>query len=346
MEDSISQLSQLLQHPDDNIVSQASEICKNVSADAASCTQILPLLPELLRVTSTPTKEAASNSLIALINITSHLPAAIDRLIGLNAVTRLMDAVISHDATLVHSRLMLLTNLTTQNSGCLQILDLQDRDLKGQRLLRLAVKFTQPADILTIPKAQPLHGLNLIAEAPGDEFEYAAMVLMNATLLPEGREIFFSTPDFFMPSLLSAASGDNPIRKQGIIGVLRNLCFDQSRHEFLLKKAKILPYLVRPLLSKSIEGNESAVNLLQKAFPGIVFGNPEPVAVNRKNLLESLFMLTQSEVGKSDLVQHHVVFVMRELDEYESDEENKQLGLRISAILIPQGAEAVSESVD
>jgi hypothetical protein len=229
---------------------------------------------------------------------------------------------------------MLLTNLTTQNSGCLQVLDLQDKALKGQRLLRLAVKFTHPSDSCSIPKAQPLRGLNVITTNTEDEFEYAAMVLMNATLMPEGREIFFSTPDFFMPSLLAAVSGDNPIRKQGIIGVLRNLCFDQSQHEYLLKRVKILPHIIQPLISKSIEDNVSAANLLRLAFPGIKFDNPEPMAVNRRNLLETLLVLSRSEIGKSILVQHSIVFVMRDLDEYETDEENKILGLRISAMLM------------
>jgi hypothetical protein len=334
MSETTQQLSQLLQHSDENILIQATEICKNLSADSAQCSELLSVLPDLLRCTSHTNKEAASNSLIALINCTSHLPVAIDRLIGLNAGGRLMDAVISHDANLVHERLMLLTNLTTQNSGCLQVLDLQDNALKGQRLLRLAVKFTQQADNCSIPKAQPLRGLNVITANSDDAFEYAAMVLMNATLMPEGREIFFSTPDFFMPSLLAAVSGDNPIRKQGIIGVLRNLCFDQSKHEYLLKRVRILPHIVQPLLSKSIEENESAANLLRLAFPGIKFDRPEPLAVNRRNLLETLLMLTRSEIGKSVLVQHSIVFVMRDLDEYETDEENKVLGLRISAMLM------------
>jgi hypothetical protein len=265
--------------------------------------------------------------------MTSHFPRAIDALIGLNAVTRLIDSVISPYPVNTHDKLMLLTNLTTQSSGCLQMLDLADQDLKGQRLLRLAIKYTKPIESSGIPKAQPHRGLNVIA-AVEDEYEYGAMVLMNATLMPEGRTIFFATPDFFMPSLLADISSENPIRKQGIIGVVRNLCFDQSQHEFLLLQAKVLPYLVRPFAVKSIQANESAAALLRSAFPGIVFGDVEPLAVNRHNLLDALLLLAQSDVGKHELVQHSVVVVLRELDEYEADDENKQIGLRISGILL------------
>lgn len=339
MSNIIEQLGQFLQHKDEKVVCQAAELCKGATSDPATCTQMLPILKEILQVTSSSDEVTSKHALVALINITSHCAEAIDKLIGLNGVTRIMDSVISYDAANAHEKLMLLTNLTTQPSGLLQILDLADKELKGQRLLRLAIRFAQPIDYTAIPKAKPLHGLNVITES-GDDYEYAAMVLMNATLRSEGREIFFSKPDFFMPSLLDAVSGDNPIRKQGIIGVIRNLCFDHSKHEYLLNKVHILPAIIRPLISQNIEeNNEEAAKLLHIAFPTMKFGDTEPMAVNRRNLLETLLLLTQSEVGKSVLIQHNVVFVMRELDEWETDEENKELGMRVSAVLLPKDEE-------
>jgi hypothetical protein len=334
MDEYLKKLTTFLQDSDEAVVAKAAEICKDMTSIPGQCAVIAPLLPELLKLSSSGNIGAAEDSLIALINITSDVPTAIDQLIGLNACSRIMDDVISCNPSLVHERLMLLTNITTQSSGCLQILDLQDQGLKGQRLLRLAVRFAQPPEMGRIPRARPLRGLNVITDSDGDEFEYAAMVLMNATLIPEGREIFFSTPDFFMPVLLDAMSGDNPVRKRGIIGVMRNLCFEQSRHEYLLKQVGILRALIKPLISKSIENNAMAAEMLQTAFPGIAFGEPEPLNVNRRNILETLLLLALSSVGRSVLVQHSVVFVMKELDEYETDEENKELGLRISAMLM------------
>lgn len=345
-EDPIQRLGELLASPDESLARQAVDVCKGATSDPETCRQMIPILKPLLQLTSSTDPETSKSALVTLINITSHCPDAIDKLIGLNGVTRLMDAVISPQPVNTHETLMLLTNLTTQNSGCLQILDLQDKDLKGQRLLRLACRFAEPQEASGIQRATPFKGLNVITEA-GDEYEYAAMILMNATLMPEGREVFFSNPDFFMPSLLGSISGDNPIRKQGVIGVVRNLCFDQSRHEYLLTKGRILQFLVRPLLSRSIEQNEEALKLLRLAFPNMRIGDPEPLAVNRRNILETLLLLTQSDVGKSALVQHNVVFVMRELDEYETDEENKQLGLRISAALMGPGEDGEQhEDVD
>lgn len=334
MEETLQKLQDILQQTDDTILIQATEICKNFSATQENSRQIEPLIPDLLRLTSSTNIELSKNAIVSLINISSHLPTAIDTIIGLKGVTRMMDAIISADTNNVHDRLMLLTNLTTQKSGCLQILDLADKELSGQRLLRLAVRFASPPTSLDIPKAQPLRGMNLIAESANDEYEYAAMVLMNATLMPEGRQVFYSTPDFFMPSLLDAVSGDNPIRKQGIIGVIRNLCFDATKHEYLLTKGNILPALIRPLVCQKLENNVTAAEMLVQAFPGLTFGHPEPLVLNRHNILETLLLLTQSEFGKKYLISHHVVFVLRELDEYETDEENKMIGIRISAVLL------------
>lgn len=340
MEETISQLCELLQHPNEKILVQATEILKGNTADIEQCRHMQPCLPHLLKLTSSSNQEIAENALISLVNITSSVPTTITQLIKLNACTRLMDAVIGPNASLVHQRLMLLTNLTTENEGAIQLLDLKDKDITGQRLLRLAVLYTNPPLSYEIPKAKPLHGLNIMATSPNDEYEYAAMVLMNTTLLAEGRAIFFETPDFFMPKLLDSVSGDNPIRKQGIIGVIRNLCFEQSKHQFLLERANLLPYIVKPLFSKTISSNMTAEEMLKKAFPNVPIGDPEPLPINRRNLLETLMLLTQSEFGLKYLRSHHIVFLLRELDDYETSPENKELGLRLAAILIgPQNTD-------
>lgn len=337
--ESIKLVGDLLKRNEDNILVQVTEVTKAISADEKQAALLKDFIPDILRLTSSQNKDVAKNAVITLINMTSNVPSVIDKLIELKAVTRLTDAVISPEPTFVHERLMLLSNLTTQKSGVLQLLDLQDKELKGQRLLRLAVRFTTPPESTSIPQAVPLRGLNLIAESPNDEYEYAAMVLMNATLMPEARSIIYASPEFFMPTLLDAMSGDNPIRKQGIIGVIRNLCFDQKQHEYLIKKGNILPYLIKPLISKTIEDNLTAAEMLHKSFPTIVFGDPEPIPENRFHILETLLLLTQSECGKSSLTGSNLVFVLRELDDYETEEENKNLGLRITAALLGPGEE-------
>ncbi|EAX91519.1 hypothetical protein TVAG_472610 [Trichomonas vaginalis G3] len=327
MDQVITQLRGYLTSNDERVLVEATKLCQGQNIPA--------VIPELLKLTSHTNIEVSANALIALIDMTSKYNEAIRQIISFGGVTRLLEASIAAIPSNVNYRLMLLTNITTEHQGTLDLLDLKDPELKGQRLLRLAIRFATPPAEYAIPQTEMLKGLPIKASTTiNDEYEYAAMVLMNATLVKEGREIFYENPKFFMPSFLESMSSNNPIRKQGIIGVIRNLCFDNTRHQFLLEEANILKHIIRPLVPPSIEDNITAFEMLQQAFPGVSFPGLEQVTENRRNLLETLMLLTQSEVGKQHLIQHHVVFVMREVQAQEKDERCQELTLRIGAILL------------
>ena len=343
MQDTITQLGKLLESTDTNILIQATEICKSQTAVEGQIHYFIPLIKHFLKLTSSTDPTVAENVLISLINMTHVHLNAVQDIVKENGVSRLLDSVIGPDVDNCNYRLMLLTNLTGLNEGCKQLLDLEDETIKGQRLLRLAVRFTLPLDSNELPQATFRKGVPMVQDQ--DPYEYASMVLMNATQIPEGRAIFYENPKFFMPALLSAMSSQNNIRKQGIIGVVRNLCFDQSKHDYLLHTVNILPYVVKPLVPKTITNNYTAAEMLKNSFPEVNFGDPEPVILNRRNLLETLMLLVQSEVGKKELVHRNVIFAMREFDEFETDEENKNSGLRLGAILIGPPPENEENSI-
>ena len=327
MEDTINQLSKYLQQTDERILEEATKLCKG---------QTFPvLIPHLVRLTSHNNRTISGNALDSLIYMSSEHPECSRQIIALGTVTRLLDSVISASPTNINSRLMLLTNITTEHEGTLQLLDMKDSDLKGQKLLRLAIRFANPPESLAIPRAEEIKGLPIMATSfSEDEYQYASFILMNATLIKEGREIFYDNPRFFMPAFLEAMSSPNPIRKQGIIGVIRNLCFEADRHEFMIKQAKIIPHIIKPLVPKSIEDNLTATEMLQNALSCGAFQGMEPLAENRKNLLETIWLLTQSKVGIEALIKSHIVFVLREVEGCEDNEFNKELTIRIGALII------------
>lgn len=37
------------------------------------------------------------------------------------------------------------------------------------------------------------------------------------------------------------------MRRAGAIGVFKNICFDSSRHEYLLEELNVLPFILLPL---------------------------------------------------------------------------------------------------
>jgi hypothetical protein len=328
MESAIEALNKHLDSSDERVLVEATKLCVGQTFPA--------IIPKLIKLTSHPNLEVSYNATISLTYMTTEQPDSMTQMISGGAVKRLLDSVISADPTNVDYKLQLLTNLTTKSLGAMELLDIKDPELKGQRLLRLAIRFANPPDETIIPQTEMLRGLPIAASTTtNDEYQYAAMVLMNATLIKDGREIFYQNPKFFMPSLLECMSSNNPIRKEGVIGIIRNLCFEQSKHEFLLKEVNILPHIIRPLVPTSLQYNITAYEMLQQVFPGVSFPGMEPLATNRKLLLETILLLTQSEVGKNELIRHHVVFAMREVEANETDEENKELTYRIGAVLLP-----------
>ena len=62
----------------------------------------------------------------------------------------------------------------------------------------MAVRFTTPDEKAEIPKAKPFKDLLVLASIQTDRYEYSAMILMNITLIPEGRNVFCEHPNFFM----------------------------------------------------------------------------------------------------------------------------------------------------
>lgn len=327
-DNTISTLKQLLGSDDRVTLLKTAEICQSLT--------IPQLIPELIKLTSYPNNDIARYCLISLINITSNFPVCINELIASNAVKRLLESVIEPLPNNVNYRLMLLTNLTTETLGARQLLDIDDPDIKGQKLLRLAVNFCLPPNDLAIAQTEEINGLPIKATITTyDHYEYAAMVLMNATMIKEGREVFYENPKFFMPAFLECMYSSNKIRKQGIIGVIRNLCFDHSKHQFLIEQCNVLRHIIKPLVPPQLENNVTAYEMLTSAFPGLKVVGLEPLASNRRCLLETVLQLCQSEYGREQLIKKHVVFTIREVYELETDEENKELTLRIGSLLLP-----------
>jgi hypothetical protein len=336
IDESLKQLFKYLERDEENILIEATNICQEQSTSRDICKKMIPAFKSFLKLSSSPNQQICLNTLNCLINITSNYQYSIQQFITLKAVSRILDSILVPLPICVHEKLMFLSNLTTETDGALQLLDFGDKQLEGQRLLRLSVRFISSQNEAVSKTPGLYKGLNIITSGSIDEYEYAALVLMNSTLILQGRTIFYQNPDFFMPNFLSCIFSENPIRKQGIIGVIRNLCFDENQHQFLLEKVKILPYVLIPLAPKSIEDNLTAYDMITQCFSGFVFNHFELIPDNRKHLLETILLLTQSEFGKDFCQKHHVVFVMRELIEAESFEESKQICYRIGARLLPE----------
>lgn len=150
---------------------------------------------------------------------------------------------------------------------------------------------------------------------------YLAPLLSNLTQLPEARHFILDKDRCVIQRLLPFTQYEESItRRGGVVGTLRNCCFDYVHHEWLLSDAvDILPFLLLPLAGSeelSEEENEGLPVDLQY-LPEDKRREADPDI--RKMLLETLMLLTATKVGRQILKSKNVYPIMREFHKWEKD---------------------------
>lgn len=75
---------------------------------------------------------------------------------------------------------------------------------------------------------------------------YIALIFSNLSQV-SGARAFFSNTERLNSLLPYIKCTDNLLRKGGVIGLLRNICFDSSQHIWLLEEMELLPTILTPL---------------------------------------------------------------------------------------------------
>ncbi|XP_029008003.1 protein HGH1 homolog isoform X1 [Betta splendens] len=153
------------------------------------------------------------------------------------------------------------------------------------------------------------------------KLHYLGPLLSNLTQLPEARNYILDKDRCVVQRLLPFTQYEaSAVRRGGVIGTLRNCCFDYVHHEWLLSDAvDILPFLLLPLAGPeelSEEENEGLPVDLQY-LPEDKKREEDPDI--RKMLLETLLLLTATKAGRQVLKEKNVYPVIRELHRWEKD---------------------------
>nr|XP_061796439.1 protein HGH1 homolog [Nerophis lumbriciformis] len=193
-----------------------------------------------------------------------------------------------------------LSNLTRHDKTCKTVFKLLQEDVGLAKLV----------DVLCT------EGYNKNAK-----FHYLAALLSNLTQLPEARQFLMDKDRCVIQRLLPFTQfQESVVRRGGVIGVLRNCCFDHANHEWLLSDAvDILPFLLLPLAGPeelSEEENEGLPVDLQYLPED---KKREDDADIRKMLLETLLLLTATKAGRQTLKDKNVYPIMREFHCWETD---------------------------
>ncbi|XP_051269926.1 protein HGH1 homolog [Dicentrarchus labrax] len=153
------------------------------------------------------------------------------------------------------------------------------------------------------------------------KLHYLGPLLSNLTQLPEARNYMVDKDRCVIQRLLPFTQYQaSTVRRGGVIGTLRNCCFDYAHHEWLLSDAvDILPFLLLPLA-----GPEELTEEENDGLPVDLQWLPEDKKREedpdiRKMLLETLLLLTATKAGRQTLKDKNVYPIMREFHNWEKD---------------------------
>jgi len=208
---------------------------------------------------------------------------------------------------------MTLSNLSIDKASCTQIWQyLQEHDITVEKVLDvLCVKKTMDKGEEKEKKLPTLH--------------YLGPFLSNLTQLPEVRQVLLK--DLLLERLLSFTDfKESSVRRGGIIGALRNCCFDYEKHDLLLNQLDLLPKLLLPLAGPTPDiFEEEEIEKLPIDLQYLDEDKEvEEDADIRKLLLEALLQLCATRKGREILREQNTYLILRELHKMEKDE-NVQL---------------------
>lgn len=182
---------------------------------------------------------------------------------------------------------------------------------------------------------------------PKATLHFIGPLLSNLSQLQEAREELLDRGRSVVQRLLPFTQFDGSVvRRGGVIGTLRNCCFDHKHHDWLLsEEVDILPFLLLPLAGPeelSEEENEGLPLDLQY-LPEDKQRESDPDI--RKMLLETLLLLCATARGRCLLKDRQVYPLMRELHSWENTAEVKSAAEKLIQVLIGDEPERGMENL-
>lgn len=143
-----------------------------------------------------------------------------------------------------------------------------------------------------------------------------------------GRNLFCNKSQPLLQRLLPFAHyKDSYLRRSGIIGLIKNICFDTYQHEWLLSDdVDILPSILLPLAGPEEYDDEDN----DKFPPELQYLGPDKIREEdpnlRKILLESLSQLCATRLGREYLRSKGTYEILRELHKWQIEyNESKEI---------------------
>lgn len=195
----------------------------------------------------------------------------------------------------------------------------------------------------SVISALPSSGLGQIVDMicgpqynPSCTLDYLGPLLCNLTQLAEGRDFLLDRSRCLIQRLLPYTHGSSSVlRRGGIVGTLRNCCFNHRDHRWLLgEDVDLLPFLLLPLAG----GEEYSEEETETLPPDLQYlpedKQREPDPDIRRMLIECLQLLCATQEGRSILKERGVYLILRSLHSWETDPAGKRACEKVIQVLI------------
>eukprot|EP00092_Neocalanus_flemingeri_P009415 GFUD01010129.1.p1 GENE.GFUD01010129.1~~GFUD01010129.1.p1 ORF type:complete len:355 (-),score=115.92 GFUD01010129.1:103-1167(-) len=258
----------------------------------------------LISLVTDSSEVIATDACFALINLSSD-PACVKSLLGLPSLVSTLHKVIADkESKLADKATQVLSNLTRDLASCGQVHgQLQKAGIGVDSLVSLLCQ----------------EGYNLA----GQDLRFLGPVLSNLSQLQVVRKEILEPEKCVIQRLLPFTEYSKSIVKRGgVVGTIRNCCFDTEHHEWLLgPDVDIVPRLLLPLAGPTPE--DLADDDIEKLPVDLQYLDEdktiEPDVDIRTMLLEGLAQLCATKASREVLREKNVYVVLRQFHKVEKD---------------------------
>ncbi|PVD33026.1 hypothetical protein C0Q70_08474 [Pomacea canaliculata] len=223
--------------------------------------------------------------------------------------------------------------------------DTQGRTLIGEKLkfVEAILSFAADEDHVVRKDAVEEVGLKRFVQAISNidfnkntNMNQLPAVLMNLAQVQDVRQELVSHHEDLLQNLLPFMSfAPSVIRRRGIIGIVKNCCFEYDLHSVLLgPEVDLLPRLLLPLAGPE----EFDEDDMERLPPDLQYLPPtqtrEPDPESRKMLVQALTKLSSTRSGRAYLKEKNAYVILRELHKWEKVEDNLSTLMDLIDILI------------
>ncbi|XP_059827587.1 protein HGH1 homolog [Hypanus sabinus] len=176
---------------------------------------------------------------------------------------------------------------------------------------------------------------------------YLGPLLSNLTQLPEARRFILDKDRCVVQRLLPYTQYEgSSVRRGGVVGTLRNCCFDYACHEWLLgSDVDILPFLLLPLAGPEelSEDETEGLPVDLQYLPEDKRREEDPDI--RRMLLEAINLLVATKNGRKVVRDRNTYVILRELHKWEKEPDVVAACEKLIEVLISDEPEAGMENL-